>query len=968
MTIKVLNEFLPNAEIQRLGAVKVGDTLEITQDEGVLNVDPTFVVSAYYSNIITEIAQDIKLELNDGTLTLKAGSKIYVPNGAGKFDVITVTKDVSRSTFGTDTGADRYIIPIYSNGTITGMSWGGVQNVFSGTTKPTVGFTYIFYNTSTNYIKGYSGDSVISECGFPIGKMTLSSGQVTSIDQVFNGAGYIGHHAFILPGLKGMAPDGLSDKGYVKNVNIEVNKVLAYDLTSGSVTDFNNSFLFLNPLLEVACQQYITLDRAKELVRTTGLIQYAYQENKGYAWNGTTYVNPVNLPVVECSLKNSAVTYFRILQPLRMATVSDIKESTDSFLFDYKWADHNPNKLSWLRADTFNWQDGATYKSAYKHLVEDFNGTTSATETIGSNTITYYLATDKHKIVLPDQESIVQAIYNETGIAWYYILDTANTRFKLPRTKFGFVGIRDGVGNYIPESVPNITSNGTFGVEGVTIGKHGAFVCAKSDNGSVGNTGTLGDVLSFDASRSSSAYQDNAPVQQRATQMYLYCYVGRANQDALEKSEIDIVALTNSSINQITSTKNTSLTEINTATEEGINRLNTDSNALNRTQITNCITEIPQDIKLELNNGTLTLKAGSKVYVPNGAGVFNTATTTNNIVWSETYQTSGKCLLFYVNNVLSIALNTACYSGTNPSSITGNYYNTSANTIDYYNNGTGLGQRRSFPICEVTLTNGVITSIDQVFNGFGYIGSTVFALPGVKCLIPNGRNADGSLKNFETKISTVKVSANTGSGRDIFVIDTLTNFNRVPSSAYKFDIDNNKWVLADRSGDRFHCVCGTTTGDITSFNPKAPFRAVDYNDAVLNYGNQDIGGNKNFTGTLKAPTPSSATDNSTNAATTGWFRNALTSLCPTIRMTKKEDIASNGLPYTATANGIIRVKIGATYSWQLMINGTIVQEQERNSSDSCVTTWILIPVKNGDVLTATGNAYHFDGGALYYPY
>ena len=40
------------------------------------------------------------------------------------------------------------------------------------------------------------------------------------------------------------------------------------------------------------------------------------------------------------------------------------------------------------------------------------------------------------------------------------------------------------------------------------------------------------------------------------------------------------------------------------------------SNLLNYT--TNRILEIPQDIKLELNNGTLTLKAGSKVYVPNG--------------------------------------------------------------------------------------------------------------------------------------------------------------------------------------------------------------------------------------------------------------------------------------------------------------------------------------------------------------
>ena len=53
------------------------------------------------------------------------------------------------------------------------------------------------------------------------------------------------------------------------------------------------------------------------------------------------------------------------------------------------------------------------------------------------------------------------------------------------------------------------------------------------------------------------------------------------------------------------------------------------SNLLNYT--TNRILEIPQDIKLELNNGTLTLKAGSKVYVPNGPGVFDAVTVANDI-------------------------------------------------------------------------------------------------------------------------------------------------------------------------------------------------------------------------------------------------------------------------------------------------------------------------------------------------
>ena len=41
-------------------------------------------------------------------------------------------------------------------------------------------------------------------------------------------------------------------------------------------------------------------------------------------------------------------------------------------------------------------------------------------------------------------------------------------------------------------------------------------------------------------------------------------------------------------------------------------------NQVDYTRITNCITKIPQDIKLELNEGVLTLKAGSKIYYPNG--------------------------------------------------------------------------------------------------------------------------------------------------------------------------------------------------------------------------------------------------------------------------------------------------------------------------------------------------------------
>ena len=104
-------------------------------------------------------------------------------------------------------------------------------------------------------------------------------------------------------------------------------------------------------------------------------------------------------------------------------------------LFTTVWQDHILNDISWLRADTFSWQSGLVYTAAYQHLVSEISGLTAQTETIGYTTITYYQASDGHKIVLADQETNVLNVYISTGVAWYYVLDTANTQFKLPRRR-----------------------------------------------------------------------------------------------------------------------------------------------------------------------------------------------------------------------------------------------------------------------------------------------------------------------------------------------------------------------------------------------------------------------------------------------------------------------------------------------------------------------------------------------------
>ena len=208
-------------------------------------------------------------------------------------------------------------------------------------------------------------------------------------------------------------------------------------------------------------------------------------------------------------------------------------------LLSFQWSDHLLNNVSWLRADTFSWQDGTVYAAAYEHLTDDITGITPTTETIGSNTITVYVATDGHKIVLEDQAQTVQDIYDETGVAWYFILDTTNQRFKLPRTKFGLTGLRDSVGKYVPESLPNITGDFNTGDRRTHTSGSGAFYSSTTTNAdrySSQTSATTNECFGFDASRSSSTYQDNAPVQPPATQMYLYFYVGDYTQTAIEQT------------------------------------------------------------------------------------------------------------------------------------------------------------------------------------------------------------------------------------------------------------------------------------------------------------------------------------------------------------------------------------------------------------------------------------------------
>ena len=293
------------------------------------------------------------------------------------------------------------------------------------------------------------------------------------------------------------------------------------------------------------------------------------------------------------------------------------------------------------------------------------------------------------------------------------------------------------------------------------------------------------------------------------------------------------------------------------------------SNLLNYT--TNRILEIPQDIKLELNDGTLTLKAGSTYYKCDG----NFTKTTTSQDYSITNVSNGTRLVFFTGNGFDTPTVIDCNSGASEPTTGNKWFNTSNNIL--YSGSSGNWQQRtqySLPLAIITVSGGAITSIDQIFNGFGYIGSTVFALPGVKVQIPNGRNEDGTCNNIIAVNNSVKLSTLSSSNNGNKGWYVSSTFTISVTGAWEFNYEKNCYINSEgslRYSVKF-AVGSVTSGKITSFTPYTVDSVVNSNEfyqlkdkAVTTDTAQTISGTKTFTtGTLRANTPILLKQNNAN--------------------------------------------------------------------------------------------------------
>ena len=533
-------------------------------------------------------------------------------------------------------------------------------------------------------------------------------------------------------------------------------------------------------------------------------------------------------------------------------------------LFAHIWSDHLLTNSSYLRADTFSWQDGNIYYTAYNELVNEKNLTTeTSTDTINDITITYYRTPKGYKIVLPDMADNLVQLYENTGTAWYYILDIDNTRFKLPRnSRYESGTTTDNAGDFEAETLTNSTNNEI----------------------------NLNHITQF-----------------------LYFYVGNTIQN---ETTINIAEITEALNNKVDR-------DFGNITDDTYDFLTTK-------QITNCITAIPQDIKLELSeDGTLTLKAGSKVYY--GDGTFITVQQdielNPSVTSVDTYQLfltrSGRYLTY--NRIL-----TQTGSGTTtPTADYWAYYNITDKKVYDINNGVNEGEL-SLPIAIFTSDTSKPTSIDQVFNGFGYIGSTLFVLPGVEGLIPNGRNTDGSLNNIKFTTSSVLTANALFNSNAAKIVINNSFLTMVTDADVKYDEDKNINYLVN-TGAQYSAAFAGNVGiedlRITSFNPKDIFQAIDKSD-------------------------------------TEWASTASKPSDRYIDLT----LGASGTIYTAPANGTVYFakQAGANtpvYLWIENTNSSLSNISWINSNGSSDFTSVSLPVATGDVFkvyyTANGNTNYF---------
>ncbi len=285
---------------------------------------------------------------------------------------------------------------------------------------------------------------------------------------------------------------------------------------------------------------------------------------------------------------------------------------------------------------------------------------------------------------------------------------------------------------------------------------------------------------------------------------------------------------------------------------------------VNKTQLTNCVLEIPQRVNLVDNGTNIIIKAGTIGIQPNGFEAdgstpkFDYITVTADITLENISTTTIMLGLNGVQNVYRTAIG-VCFSGPTAPASPANlamWYDTSTNLVKRYVSSSWEVANYTLPLGILNYTaSGTPGSIQQVFNGFGYIGSSLWIDKGVRMLIPNYRNEDGTLKNQD--FTTEKIYLTTYDS-DYTRLNGKLVYTRNAIAIYgSADYDSVKNIMINSGNEISGIICSYTdntieNGVIQSLNIPQTVSLAKNNEVVHVTGNETIYGEKTFENPVNA--------------------------------------------------------------------------------------------------------------------
>lgn len=272
------------------------------------------------TNCILEIPQNLKLEINstDG-LVLKSGSIITLSGST--YTTYTTTSDKSIKSAGI---GKRVIFLTQSNYAFTAFN---IDNITSGATDSRAGEIYhVWFDTENTLIKAYttSGDTVAYTCSYPLCVVeTDSIGNVIGFakdsngnDMIFNGAGFIGHHAFVYPGVEVLAPDGFNEDGSLKSAKLTNKALRIVEMITNTPAAGYEKILQMGNTGVYNAINYREVESYNNLGTQNYSIQYVKKDNIIYYYNSATYETRIIVKILSYSYGGTTVTDFAIQQPL----------------------------------------------------------------------------------------------------------------------------------------------------------------------------------------------------------------------------------------------------------------------------------------------------------------------------------------------------------------------------------------------------------------------------------------------------------------------------------------------------------------------------------------------------------------------------------------------------------------------------------------------------------------------------